>query len=409
MPPKPVPDPTADPIPELVAEILPRIRDLRRDLHRHPELMYREHRTGAVVQAALDALDVPYRAGLARGTGVVAHLPATVPPERAGEAVALRADMDALPIDEATGAAHASEVPGVMHACGHDGHTAMLVGAAEVLSRLDHRPRPVTFLFQPAEEGGAGALRMVEDGALGGDEAGGLGPRVGRVYGLHGWPDLAVGHVATRPGPLLAACHRFDVVVHGRGGHAAHPERTVDPVVAAAHMVAAVQTVVSRTVGPHDAAVVTVASIVAGSAFNVVPDQARLVGTTRAFDDDVMRAVREGVERTMTGVAAGLGCRAEVAWDDGFPVTSNDPSLAETFFAVARAHLGEGRVELASPSTGSEDFAYYARQAPSCFFLLGLRPSGAATSPQLHQPDFDFNDDALATGIEALCRLALEG
>jgi len=399
-----------DPIADLVADVMPRIRALRHDLHRHPELMYQEHRTSAVVKQALDALDVPYRAGLAGGTGIVAHLPATVPDGEAGPTIALRADMDALPIAETTGADYASASPGVMHACGHDGHTAILVGAAEVLSRLDHRPRPVTFVFQPAEEGGAGGARMVADGALGGTSAGGLGPAVDRIYGLHGWPDVAVGRVATRPGPLLAACHRFEVVVHGRGGHAAHPERASDPVVAAAHMVAAVQTVVSRTVRPQDAAVVTVASVVAGSAFNVIPDQARLVGTTRAFDDGVMRAVREGVERTFAGVASALGCRADVAWDDGFPVTANDAVATEAFFATARAHLPAGHVEVvASPTMGSEDFAFYGLSIPACFYFLGLRPEGVLDSPQLHQPDFDFSDDALPTGIALMCHLGLEG
>ncbi|MFN8422399.1 MAG: amidohydrolase [Anaerolineae bacterium] len=390
------------PAPELVA--------LRRDLHAHPELGYAEHRTSATVRAWLDGIDVPYRAGLAGSTGVVATLPATVPAASDGAAsrpaVALRADMDALPIVEATGAQHASRTPGVMHACGHDGHTAILLGAAKILAALPAQPQPVTFLFQPAEEGGAGGRRMVEDGALAPVE----GAPVRVVYGLHGWPDVPVGHIATRTGPLMAACSRFDIAVTGQGGHAAQPDRTRDPVLAAAHIVTAFQSVVSRNVAPDDAAVVTVAAIHGGSAFNLVPDRVELSGTIRAFDDAVFAHLTARIDAVATGVAAAMGCAASVRWGDVYPTTVNDAGATARLVAIARAALGSDRVDDAfPPTTTAEDFAYYGHEAPACFFFLGVRDPSAAAWPQLHQADYDFNDDAIAWGVELMVRLALEG
>lgn len=385
----------------LVADQLPALVALRRDLHAHPELGYAEHRTSAVIRAWLDAADIPYRAGLAGGTGVVAHLPATEPSDGRRPAVALRADIDALPIDEASGAAHASRAPGVMHACGHDGHTAILLGVAKVLAGLDHRPNPVSFIFQPAEEGGAGGRRMVDDGALDG---------VGVVYGLHGWPDVAVGSVATRTGPLMAACDRFDIELTGRGGHAAQPDRTRDPVLAAAHVVTALQSVVSRNAAPGAGAVVTVASLHAGSAFNLVPSTAALSGTIRAFDDAGLRALAARVDAIATGVAAALDCAAAVRWGGAVPATVNDARAAARFADVAAGVVGRDRVDGAFPPTmTAEDFAYYGQVVPACFFFLGVRDPSAAAWPQLHQADYDFNDDAIAVGVELMARLALAG
>ena len=396
-----------------VAEVLPALTALRRDLHRHPELMYREERTSSVIRRELDALDLPYVAGLAGGTGVVAHLPATedvaLDDDGATEVVALRADMDALPIPEATGAAWSSTNPGVMHACGHDGHTAILLGAARVLSELPHRPRPVTFVFQPAEEGAGGGERMVADGALAGAAGGGLGPAVSRIYALHGWPSIPVGQVATRPGPLMGAAQLFEILIRGEGGHAAIPHRTRDPLLAAAQVVTALQSVVARNIDPLDAGVLTVGSFQAGVAHNVIPDQALLRGTIRALDDGVHADLHRRVEQVAVGVAQGLGCRAEVSWQPAIPVTSNDPALAERLLQLARAELGEERAHvLERPTMTAEDFAFYGDQVPACMFFLGLDPPNGA-SPKLHQPDFDFNDDALGPGVALMVRLALCG
>ena len=389
---------------------MPHLVAFRRDLHRHPELSYQERRTSARVHAELEALGIACRAGLAGGTGLIAHLPAATADHNDG-AVALRADMDALPIEERTGREYASGTPGVMHACGHDGHTTILLGAARVLSRVE-RPRPVTLLFQPAEEGGAGADRLCREGALAGESGGGIGAPVSRIYGLHGWPQLPLGSVATRPGELLAATDDFVVAIRGVGGHAAFPHLARDPVLAGAHAVVMLQSIASRETSPLDAVVCTVARFTGGSASNIIPASVELEGTVRTLRASTRRDAKESFFRIVEGAAAAAGCRAEIRWDEGYPATINDAGLTERFFAVARSTLGPERVTLApEPVMGGEDFSFYGRHVPACFFMLGLLPPGAdpATTPKLHQAEFDFNDDALATGVEMMCRLALEG
>ncbi len=392
---------------DVVATDIAELVAFRHDLHRHPELSYQEDRTSAKVCEELDKLGIAYKRGVAQ-TGVVAHLPAT--DSSACEAVALRADMDALPLTETTGRAYASETEGVMHACGHDGHTTILLGTARALCRMEHRPNPVTFLFQPAEEGGAGGLRMCEEGCLLGDEGGGVGPRVGRIFGLHGWPEIPVGHVATKPGPLLAATDDFVVRVRGTGGHAAYPHMASDPVVATAHVITALQTVASRNVGPTDSVVVTVGCVKGGTANNVIPTEVEFIGTVRTLLPETRRLAKERFFAVVEQTAAAHGCHAEIRWDEGYPVTTNDAALTERFFSLAREELGDARVSLVEhPSLGGEDFSYYGRHVPACFFLLGLLAPGddPATTPKLHQSQFDFNDDAIVTGVEMMCRLAL--
>ncbi len=382
---------------------------IRRDLHAHPELRFREERTSGVVRAELERLGIAFVAGIGGrepggGTGVLAHLPATV--DRPGPCIGLRADMDALPIEERSGRPWASTTPGVMHACGHDGHTAILLGAARVLASLDHRPNPVTFIFQPAEEGGAGADRMCRDGALTGGPDGRLGPPVERVYGLHGWPGLGFGVVGTRPGPILAATDELRLEIRGRQAHAAYPHLGADPVVAGAHAVLAAQTVASRFVSPLDSVVVTLATFHAGSANNVIPDSAVLTGTLRTLRQETREAARVRLKEAVEAAARAAGCDATLTIHEGYPVTRNDPAEAARVLETARsAALVRGMVEVAEPSMGGEDFAYYAQRVPACFFLLGLCPEGGST-PQLHQPDFDFPDEAIGPGVEMMCRLA---
>ena len=390
----------------LIQAELPALTALRHDLHRHPELSYEERRTGQVVQRELQALGIEFKAGLA-GTGVVAHLPTTDPRHRDKPSVALRADMDALPITEQTGKPYASGTPGVMHACGHDGHTTILLGAARVLSRLE-RPNPVTFVFQPAEEGGAGAEKLCDEGALHGGDKGGVGAPVGRIFGLHGWPQLDVGVVASRPGPLLAATDEIEIVIRGSGGHAAYPHLCKDPIVAASHVVTALQTIASRIVSPLDAVVCTIGSFHAGSASNIIPDAATLVGTVRTLKPEIRALARERVLTIAQHTAAAHGSRAEVTWHDGYPVTSNDAAATEQFFTAARDAVGPTNARLVpDPTMGAEDFSYYGRHVPACFFFLGLKPRGRDSYPVLHSPEFDFNDEALPLGIEMMCRLAL--
>ncbi len=390
----------------LIKAELPALTDLRHDLHRNPELGYQEKRTSGVVQRELKPLGIEFKAGLA-GTGVVAQLPATDAKNRGKPAVALRADMDALPIAENSGKPYRSQSPGLMHACGHDGHTTILLGAARVLSKIE-RPHPITLVFQPAEEVGAGASKMCDDGALKGGTGGGVGTPVGKIFGLHGWPYMEIGTVGSRPGPLLAAADEFEIEVGGAGGHAALPHLCRDPIVAASHVVTALQTIASRIVNPLEPVVCTVGTFNAGTATNIIPDAAKLTGTIRSLKPAVRDLAKKHLFSISEEAAKAFGCTAHVTWHDGYPVTSNDAAEAERFFAIAREAVGESRVQvLENPIMGAEDFSFYGRHVPSCFYFLGLKPRGVASYPVLHSAEFDFNDEALPIGIELMCRLAV--
>lgn len=392
----------------LIAHELPDLVAVRHDFHAHPELSFDEKRTAEVVQRELAALGIAFKAGYAKGTGVIAYLPATTADGASRPSVALRADMDALPITELTGVSYASTRPGVMHACGHDGHTAILLGAARVLSKVTHRPNPVTFVFQPAEEGGAGGELMCVEGALRGDPGGGLGNPVGSIYGLHGWPTLQLGQVATRPGPMLASVDDFIVEVEGVGGHAAYPHLAADPVLAAAHVVTAVQSIASRNVGPLESVICSVCMIHAGTANNIIPGSVRLEGTVRTLKPALRLLARERFFAIAESTARAHGCRARITWHESYPVTQNDAQATTRLLDIARRTLGPGRVVvLEHPTMGGEDFSYYGAHVPSCFFFLGLRPGGVSDYPTLHQPEFDFNDEALPTGVEIMCEVAL--
>ncbi len=388
-----------DRLPRMIADLLPELVAQRHDLHAHPELGYHEERTSAVVQATLQQAGIEFTAGLAGGTGVLAHLPG-----QGDQAIGLRADMDALPMPEKTGLPYASTTEQTMHACGHDGHVTMLLGAARVLASLGPLPQPVTMLFQPAEEGGGGAARMVAEGCLTGAQ---LGPPVSRLFGLHGWPDLDLGRVATRAGPLLAAQARFSIVVRGQGCHAAWPQVGKDPVVAGAAVVGALQQIVSRNADPLRSLVLSVTTFHAGTAVNVIPDHAELKGTLRWLDDETGEMGRQRLSQVAEDVARAYGCEATVDYQPGYPVTENSPVAVEYVARQAKAMLGDEQVDLdILPVMGAEDFSYYCKQVPACFALVGLRQPGR-TNAQLHQPEFDFNDEALPIGVELLCRLAL--
>ena len=377
---------------------------LRRDLHRHPEIGYEEHQTAERIRAELDAAGVSHRDGLAGGTGTLAHLPGGAP---GAHAIGLRADIDALPMDDEGTQEWKSRVEGRAHTCGHDGHTTILIGAARVLARLAKEaplPNPVTLLFQPAEEGGNGGDRMVRDGCLDGRV---IGPPVSQVYGLHGWPDQPLGTVSSRPGPMLASADAFEIVLRGAGGHAAVPHLARDPVVAGSAIVQALQSIVSRNVRPLDAAVVSVTAFHAGMAFNVIPETARLRGTTRHFREEVGELVHRRMRECVEHVAKAHGVHAEISFRSPTPVTSNDAEAFARFERVARAALGEARVRpFGDPVMGAEDFSFYGRSAKTCFFALGLDdPSNRC--PPLHAPTFDFRDAAIATGVKTMVHLAL--
>ncbi len=379
-------------ITSLLNEALPELVAFRRDLHQHPELSYREERTAAQVLAQLQKIPgIDLRTGVA-GTGIVATLAA----DRDGPCVALRADMDALPIEEQGTMPYRSQVVGTMHACGHDGHTTCLVGAAQVLAAcVDELQGPVKFIFQPAEEGGAGGKRMCEEGAL-------EGPDVAAIFGLHGAPDMEVGQIFLRTGPVLASADEFEIAVEGLGAHAAFPHQGIDTVYIAAQIVVALQTIVARNTDPLDSAVVTVGHIAAGSASNIIPQTARLVGTVRALSEETRQQTMARVRQIAEHTAAAFGGRAEVRFaENGYPATHNDARAR----AVAEEVVGEALAETITalerekPIMGAEDFAFYGQRVPAFMFGLGLRPQGASSYPMLHQPDFDFNDDAIAHGV----------
>ncbi len=365
----------------------------RRDIHQHPELGFEETRTAGIVAEKLRAFGVDEVHTRVAKTGVIGVLRCGDGPE----AIGLRADMDALPIQETTDLPHASTTPGKMHACGHDGHTTMLLGAARYLAETRKFKGTVYFIFQPAEEGEGGGRLMVEEGLF--EQF-----PMRQVYGMHNWPGRPIGHFAMRPGAIMAATDQFVIKLEGKGGHAAAPHFCRDPLVAAAHIVTSLQTIIARNADPVDQGVVTVTQIHGGDAFNVIPETAELVGTARSFTP----AMRDLLEQRLTDitrhVATAHGIEAQVKYRRGYPATIN--SDAETVLAgdAAAEIAGEERVERdAPPVMGGEDFAYMLEQRPGSYIFIGN--GGDQNSPMLHNPGYDFNDEALPHGASYWARL----
>ena len=365
---------------------------LRRDIHREPELGFDTKKTAEKVLGALDGLPLDVQTGVAEN-GIVA----TLQGEGDGPTVGLRADMDALPIHEETGLPFTSEIDGKMHACGHDGHTSMLVGAAHALSGMrDRLDGTVKFFFQPAEEGGGGGKVMVEEG---------VADDVSSIFALHLWPGLPFGTAATKAGPIMAASDAFELTVKGKGGHGAFPHQTADAIAMAAQIVTALQTVVSREVDPVEPAVLTVGEIGAGSAFNIIPETARLGGTVRTLNEDLRRKMPERIEQISRGVAGGMRGDAELDYDFSYPVTMNDEEAAKRALGVARDLFGEeNTLELPNPSMGAEDFAYFLQKIPGAFIWLGVGEDVSG----LHTPTFAFDEEILPLGSALLTALALK-
>ena len=375
---------------------------LRRDLHQHPELAFEEHRTAALVADKLEGWGYTVERGVG-GTGVVGRLVRGTGSRRLG----LRADMDALPIDETSGVAWASTRPGLMHACGHDGHTAMLLAAARHLAEHGSFDGTLHLVFQPAEEGGGGALRMMSDG---------LFERYpcDAVFAMHNMPGIAQGHLVFRDGAAMASSDYATITIEGVGGHGAMPHRAADPIVAAASLVMALQTIVSRNVDPLHAAVVTVGALQAGQANNVIPASARLELSVRALDREVRALLERRIRALVAAQAESFGCTARIDWRPGYAVLVNTP--AETAFAreVALDLLGPDKVTLNGPPlTGSEDFAFMLERVPGSYLLIGngLGEQGGDDSPaasacMVHNPGYDFNDANLPVGAAYWVRLA---
>ena len=368
-----------------------KISALRRDIHREPELGFDTERTARKVLAALEGLPLEIETGVAQN-GVVATLKGGAD----GPTIGLRADMDALPITEDTGLDFASEIEGKMHACGHDGHTSMLVGAAHALCGMrDDLKGTVRFIFQPAEEGGGGGEVMVEEGVAEGLDS---------IFALHLWPGLPFGTVASKAGPIMAAADAFEMEIKGTGGHGAMPHLSADAVVIAAHVVTTLQTVVSREVDPVEPAVLTVGQIGAGTAYNVIPEKARIGGTVRTLNEDLREKMPERIEALARGVAGGMRGDATLDYTFSYPVTRNDADAAATALNVAADLLGEEAVlELPNPSMGAEDFAYFLQKVPGAFIWLGVGEDVSG----LHTPQFAFDEKILPRGSALLTALAL--
>lgn len=381
------------PIPNSIAAQAGELAEWRQDFHQNPELGYAEHRTAAKVAERLTALGLDGVETGIGGTGVIGVLHGRGGP--GGAAVMLRADMDALPIDEATGARYASTRPGTMHACGHDGHTTMLLGAAKHLAETRNFDGTVYFCFQPAEEGGGGAKAMLDDGLF-------RRYRPRAVYGMHNWPGLPVGQFALKDGPVLAAADAFTITITGSGSHAARPQDARDPIVAGAQLVTALQTVVSRVVDPLQPAVLSVTQFRAGSTHNVIPDTAVLLGTTRCFDDGVQQQLVDEMDRLCAQVGTAMRVEIEIARNPiPYPTTVNDPVETDFAEAVMREAFGEDNVHRGHPPTmAGEDFSFFAREVPGCYVLIGN-----GDSAPLHNPAYDFNDGAAPLGVAYWARL----
>jgi amidohydrolase len=378
------------PVLNRIADMAPEMKEWRQHLHRHPELAFDCHETAAFVVGKLKEFGVDeIHEGIAK-TGIVAIING----QGAGPTIGLRADMDALPIEEMTGAEHASTVPGKMHACGHDGHTTMLLGAAKYLCETRRFKGRVALLFQPAEEDGGGGQVMVQEGVM--DRFG-----VTQVYGIHNAPNIPFGHFQTTPGPLMASVDTAFVYVTGRGGHGATPHECVDPVVAVVGMVSAIQTILSRNVYALDQAVISVTQIHTGTASNIIPEEAMFCATIRCFNPEVRELLKKRVYEIVEGHAAAYGVSARIDYDWGYPATINHPDETDFAAEVAREISGEAAVDARSArEMGSEDFSYMLEARPGAYLFLGAGPGAG-----LHHAAYDFNDEIAPIGATFFARL----
>ena len=380
------------PILNRIAEFHDEITAWRRDFHQHPEVLFEVQRTAGIVAEKLKSFGVDeVVTGLGR-TGVVAVINGRT--NTSGKTIGLRADMDALTVTEKTGAAYASTVDGKMHACGHDGHTAMLLGAAKYLAETRNFDGRVALIFQPAEEGGGGGKVMLDDGLIEKFD-------IVEFYGMHNWPGMPVGHFGIRHGGIMAATDRFYITITGQGGHAARPQQTIDPIIVAAQLVTALQTIVSRNVDPLEAAVLSVTMIEAGEADNVISQTAKITGTVRTLDGDVQDFIERRLNEIVPQFALSFGASAVIRYARGYPVTVNSPAEADFAADVAAEISGEERVDRnTAPSMGGEDFSFMLNERPGAYIFLG---NGA--SSELHTDTYDFNDEAIPVGTSYWVKL----
>jgi len=378
-----------------VLDILPKVVKYRRHFHRYPEIQFQEHKTAKFIEAELARFGLSFKRMV--GTGVVALLDS----KKKGKTIMLRADMDALPVKEENSHDYVSRHPGTMHACGHDAHMAMLLGVAKILKDSDLPRGKVKFCFQPAEEGGDGAGKMVVAGVL-------KNPKVDFAFGMHVWSPLPVGKIAIVPGPVMASVDEFAVKVTGSGGHAAYPHASIDPLVCACAIVLSLQTIVSRNVSPLSSAVLTVASIQAGTAFNIIPGEVVLKGTVRTFENEVRKLIEKRFREIVTDVASAYGCKAQIEFIHKVPATVNDPEMSRFVWEVAETVVGKGKVERVDPTMGGEDFSRYANEVPAVFAFIGARNEAKGASFPHHHPRFDIDEDALAIGVELARKVTIK-
>jgi amidohydrolase len=382
------------PIVNRVADLQPDIQAWRRDIHEHPELLYDVHRTAALVADRLREFGCDeVVTGLGR-TGVVGVIKGNRPAGKGDmRVIGLRADMDALPIVEETNLPYASKTPGKMHACGHDGHTAMLLGAARYLAETRNFAGEAVVIFQPAEEGGAGAVAMIKDGLM--DRFG-----IEQVYGMHNGPGIPVGSFAIRPGPIMAGGDAVFIKIEGRGGHAARPHKSIDSVLVGAQLINALQSIVSRSVDPLESAVISMCEFHAGSARNVIPQTAQINGTVRTLNADVRKLVERRVREVVAGVAQMTGARIDLEYSHGYPVTVNHASQTDVATRAAREIAGDANVVEMPPLMAGEDFAFMLQQRPGALIFCGNGDSAG-----LHHPAYNFNDEAIVYGTSYWIKL----
>ena len=365
----------------------------RRDIHQHPELKFEENRTADLVAAKLEEFGIEIHRGLAK-TGVVGTIS-----NGDGPSIGLRADMDALPLEEKNTFKHASSNPGKMHACGHDGHTAMLLGAAKHLASSKNFKGTVNFIFQPAEEGGGGGELMIKEGLFE------MFP-VDSVYGLHNWPGMPAGIFGVGSGPIMASVDTFDLTINGRGGHAAMPDQCIDPIIIASQVVSALQTNPSRNTHPVDSLVISVTKIHAGDAYNVIPDSVQMHGTVRTFQPETRKEIPSSMLRVTDGVCAAYGGTCELNYMSGYPATINSVAEAEiSAKAVVDLFGEENIIRNPTPSMGGEDFSYMLEARPGCYVWLGIGPGKGEGGCMLHSSRYDFNDDILPIGASYWVKL----
>ncbi len=382
-----------------IDERIPGLVAMRRDLHEHPELAFEEVRTSSIVAQHLRSLGLDVQTGVAK-TGVVATLQGEG--EKQGRTLAIRADMDALPIHELNEINYRSQSDGKMHACGHDGHTSILLTVADILSRRRNELNGnVKFIFQPAEENVAGAKPMLEQGALHGADG---------VIGLHLISNYPIGRVGVRAGAVFASADRFTLTVHGKGGHAAMPDTAVDPIVIAAHIITALQTLISRETSPFSPAVITIGIVQAGTAFNIIPETAMLYGTMRSYSPEHREYLQRRIAELTSGIATAMGGSCDIEVRVGCPPCVNDATMTELVHKAAAAAVGEEHVDGGEEimTTGSDDMAYFLQAVPGCYFIVGARNQEKGAEYPHHHPRFNVDEDALPIAVEVLTRSALE-